>query len=404
MRSLLGLLRSIAAFGVAPLVALITAPLLAQVLGTDGRGQLAAILQPLTVADAVAAFGIPPAVAYFVARGTDSRLAERLGYFGIGITATFTYAAMILYSGPVASKQGIPQFALVAIWSASLAGAAIAVRRGLWGGTQSWRRLDFERTGSALGRLLGILALAAAGVTSALLFAVAPLVTGILVSFSVLFLASPPRVDTHPNQLAKRTFYRYAALVSVGTIAYTFASRIDQFLLPVVVSSSELGIYVVAVTVAEVPLIVGMVLSRNLVSEVAAGKRRGAIAATYLTAIAIAASAALMIGVASGWAVPLFFGAEFAPAVPVVRVLSIASVFSVASAGASAGLNGLGAPIAAATGYVFPIVGVLTYVGFANENVELLALAIVVLISQALCAATLVLLFVRRLLMTAPGR
>lgn len=397
MKSLLALLRSVAAFGVAPLVALVTAPLLAQVLGADGRGQLAAILQPLTVADAVAAFGLPPAVAYFVARGTDARAAERLGYFGIGITATITYAAMILYSGPVASKQGIPQSVLVGVWSASLVGAAIAVRRGRWGGTQSWKRLDFERTGSALARLAGILTLAAAGVTSALLFAIAPLLTGILVSVSVLFLASAPRVDGDRAPLAKRTFYRYAALVSLGTIAYTFASRIDQFLLPVFVSPSELGIYVVAVTVAEVPLIVGMVLSRNLVSEVAAGKRYSAIITTYITAIVIAASAALVIALVSGWAVPLFFGDEFAPAVPVVRVLSIAAVFSVASAGASAGLNGLGAPIAAAAGYAFPIASVIAYLAFANEHAELVVLAVAVLIGQAFCAATLVSLFFRRL-------
>jgi O-antigen/teichoic acid export membrane protein len=229
------------------------------------------------------------------------------------------------------------------------------------------------------------------------MFAIAPLLTGILVSVSVLFSASAPRSDATQAPLAKRTFYRYAALVSVGAIAYTFASRIDQFLLPVVVSSSELGIYVVAVTVAEVPLIVGMVLSRNLVSEVAAGRRYSVVVATYVTAIAIAASAALTIALVSEWAVPTFFGAEFTPAIPIVRVLSLAAVFSVASAGASAGLNGLGRPVAAAAGYAFPIASVIAYVGFAQEDTELLPLAVAVLIGQALCATTLVSLFLRRL-------
>ena len=51
-----------------PLVALFSGPILAQALGVDGRGAVAAATAPLALVVTVATFGIPEAVTWVVAR------------------------------------------------------------------------------------------------------------------------------------------------------------------------------------------------------------------------------------------------------------------------------------------------------------------------------------------------
>ncbi len=64
-----------------PLAMLISAPILAQALGVDGRGEVAAATAPLILVITAATFGIPDAVTYVIARTPrrESGRATRLG-------------------------------------------------------------------------------------------------------------------------------------------------------------------------------------------------------------------------------------------------------------------------------------------------------------------------------------
>ena len=52
-----------------PLSALVTGPLLARALGPDGRGVMAALMAPISLANLMFTLGLPDSLAYHVARG-----------------------------------------------------------------------------------------------------------------------------------------------------------------------------------------------------------------------------------------------------------------------------------------------------------------------------------------------
>jgi len=386
MRQLAELLRSSAAFALGPLVALVTAPVLAHALGPTGRGQLAAVLQPLTVADSLAAFGIPAATAYFVARGHDRHQLRRIAYRTAAVPAAIAYLALLAYGTALSPAQNISYGWLAGIWLAVIAGVVIAIRRAELAGGEFWRLLDGERALSAVGRLLAILSIAGLGVLSVEAFAVGPLVTGISASCILLFLVARRHLrgrDLPGKNVGPVPFLRYAASASIGSVAFALSARIDQLVLPLFIPSRELGFYVVGVTVSEVCLIFGMVLSRNLLAQTAARGLQGGVIKTLAIGMGMAAFAATCIIITSPRLIPFVFGEDFSPSVRIVQVLSIAAVFSVGTSALAAMLNGLGHPLWVSAGYLVPIVTFIGFVVVQHPSIDPAESATVMVVGQA---------------------
>ncbi len=127
-----------------------------------------------------------------------------------------------------------------------------------------------------------------------------------------------------------RALLAYGIKVHVGELLNTVRQRLDQALVSLWLPASDLGLYVVALTVANAPQILAHTIANVAfpkVSQQATAEGKLVVFGRYFRfAMATTlASVALLAGL-SGWLVPLLFGAPFAPSVPVVYILLLGSV------------------------------------------------------------------------------
>lgn len=359
------LLRSWLAYGAAPAVGILTAPLLARALGPDGRGELAAILQPLTIASAIAVIGIPAAVTYFVAAGHNTRQVRKVASnLALGSTACVGIV-LFLYSATVSSNTGLSRLTLIAIWCAFLPSAFVAIRRAQHQGAGQFAVMDAERFSGALLRGLTITVLFVCAVTSPALFAVAYMLSGLIASGVLLKSVSRASGQNAHNCLPVNVgrLFRFALLASVGTIAAAMNSRLDQALMPTASTTTELGLYSVAVAVAEAPGIVAIVIARNVLT--AAGASRGNaenssnILRIVLAGLVAVTAVCAVIATVMPVAFTPIFGEAFSEAIRVVWILLGATILQYIAESHGAWLVGLNRPALSSLG---PLIGITTTV------------------------------------------
>lgn len=391
--------RSWLSYGAVPLVGLATAPMLARALGPDGRGQLAGALQPLTVADAIAAIGVPAAVTYFFARKVPEQQIRKPALTLLAFSTAIVFVGLIAYSEIVSSALGIERWLLVLLWSSVIPGAFLAYRRALFQGAQQYGVLDADRSTGAAFRLATISVLFILGVTGAVEYMFAYILVGLTVSSIVLSRRVPSQTST--GDLAalggSRAVTKFALLSSASTIAVALNSRLDQAVLPAVLPAAELGYYSVAVTVAEVPTIIAIVLARNLLAERSAGAPKTTVRRTIYLGIAGVAIGALSLASLCPLVIPLAFGPAFEPAVIVAQILLIATVMSAGATTLSVYITASGS---AGLGSVGPAVGAVTsilalWLGWSSMTPALAAWITVLSQTAALVAATIVLVALR---------
>ncbi|WP_245993432.1 lipopolysaccharide biosynthesis protein [Xylanimonas allomyrinae] len=387
--------RGIIAYSLGPVLGLASGPILARVMGPEGRGEFATIMQPLTVAGALAGLGVPAATTYFIAsRRNSPTAAYRRGLCVVSVPSLAVFAFMVWYSGVVSETQPIARYILVLAWTQVVAQAVVSVRRGYWQGLAGWAVLDRERSVFAVLRFAAIAVLALIGVSAASLFAAGAL-AAFVVAAALLWSPVPnvparaPARGAGPTSESDglRPFLLYSLATSAGTICIAANSRLDQMLMPGQVSSREIGLYAVAVTVAEVPLILATLAGRDALQMSGAGASARDIARHSALHLGLMAGLALLLGTCGAWYVPIVFGRGFEAAVPVVTVLSIASVLNGVAVVIGAVINGRGRPT---LGSAIPIAGLLvTLVGFASMwgHVDAWVSGLIGLASQGVSAA-----------------
>jgi O-antigen/teichoic acid export membrane protein len=130
----------------------------------------------------------------------------------------------------------------------------------------------------------------------------------------------------------------------LGSLSGILLSRLDQTLMTPLAGTYELGLYVVAVSISELPLIVNSaVRDVTFVSDATRSEdeRLGA-SARISTFISLLIGA--IIGVSMIWLLPFLFGRAFVGALPVMAVLLAAVVLGTPGSIAGAGLSGRGRP------------------------------------------------------------
>ncbi|WP_375295849.1 lipopolysaccharide biosynthesis protein [Gordonia westfalica] len=350
-------------FLLGPVLGLASGPILARCLGAEGRGQFAAIMAPITIAGAIASLGLPSAMVYFAAR--SGRLREvyvRICLLCVG-PALLTYIVMALYAVVVSRNQEINYTALVVAWSAIVVSAIVQLRRALWQAESAWKILDIERGLFAVLRFAAVVVAALLVSNSAIVVAGAALIA-FVVSSSILFVRNPfpGRNSTAGEVPSSRKIFRYGAVAAVGTIMTIAGSRLDQLLMPATTSPRELGFYAVAVTVAEVPLVLGTLAARNALTLASQGESTRAVltcvrvylGACFLLTGALIASVPIVI--------PLLFGSNFQPSVVLAGILLTGTLCTSLSLVLAAILQGRGRP---GLGSLIPLVNVaVVLVGF----------------------------------------
>lgn len=354
-------IRGIFAYGLGPMLGLISGPILAQSLKPVGRGQFASVMEPLTIAAAVASVGIPTAITYFISRGGNPQNAQRLAFL-FGLIPTILVCIFLwLYSGPVSDTQNLPRGFVAGAWSAVILSVAIQIRRAYWQGLAGWLVLDVERLFFSIARFLAIIISVIIGAQSVQFFVFAVLLAFIF-SATILWLPWKRNNLKEIEELSRTSFVRYSVLAAVGSIAIVANNRLDQVLMPAQTSSSEMGFYAVAVTVAEVPLVFVTLAARDTLQLSGSGKPLKQILKHNWLYFAGVLVTSICLGLGANWYLPLFFGLEFSPAIIAIHILCIGTIFSTVAVVSISLIAGRGAPILSS---LVPLIGlVVTLIAF----------------------------------------
>ncbi len=328
--------------GVLVLLALITGPVQARVLGPDGRGELAAIITVLVLAPVILDFGLADFVTRERARrgpsgrvlGTAIPLA--LAFSLIGVAVAWPLGELIGQGRDVV--EGFVRLSLLMMPVFVFGWMVIGVARGAqrFEVIRRWQLIGAG--GSGVG-ILGLAAVRELTVSSAVIATMAMNTTALAVSLPVLRGAGPWRLDRRIVRPALAFGARswLAALSAVGN------HRLDQAALAVVVSSAELGHYAVAASLTAIASgFVGAVMTAML-PRVAQEGGAAVPRIVRVSVLILAVSLALLTAV-SPMAVPLLFGSEFDEAIPLVAILAVATLLMGVSAVIGSALQGVGRP------------------------------------------------------------
>ncbi len=127
-----------------------------------------------------------------------------------------------------------------------------------------------------------------------------------------------------------RSLVVYGLKVHVGEVFYSLRQRIDQALISLWLPAADLGIYAVALTVANGPLIMVYTLANVAFPKISQQQTTGgklAVFGRYLRfSLAVALGLILVLWALVPWLLPLVFRAPFAPAVPITNILLLGTL------------------------------------------------------------------------------
>jgi O-antigen/teichoic acid export membrane protein len=333
------------AMAAGPVGAALIAPILARTLGPDGRGQMAAILAPLTFADALATVGIPAAIAYYRARGSDATLLVRLALPLLVLSGAVSYGVLLWFAPVVADQQGLDVTVVRILWTAVIAAIFLTVLRGCRQGEAGWGRINLE---SALGPVLRVVAcggLFLIGSESAQLVTAVYLGSGIVVGVVLVRLRPVTVVPPEPHPDPTRgELLGYGFRSWTTSLSSVINARVDQLFLAVALPAAALGVYAVSVTVSQLPTILYLAAAPVLFTRVAGGYGWAESARVVRLVSWASLLLAVALALAAGPLVELVFGAAFSSAVPTIEILLVGSVFAAAATAIGSVLAGRGRP------------------------------------------------------------
>ena len=332
-------------------LAVATGVIAPRLLGPSGEGELAAIQTWPLLLGTLAMLGLDSAIVYFIAREPESgkqftataMLIGLLSSLLVGTIAWFTLPFLLSAQQPdVISAARV--FLLVGVLY-----AVVGIPIGSLRGARSFAMWNLFRVAPSLA-WLGILCASwilktARPIPLSRWYLGAILCCGLPIVIVVnRGLQGRPRPD---RRLAKKML-RFGLPSAVTSLPQTVNLRFDQLLIIAFLPARSLGYYVVAVAwsggVAPLLSAVGSVLFPHVSAEPDTC-RRGQLLATALQGGAVvAAVTSLPFTLLAPVAIPLVFGARFAPSIPSALVLVPAGAILAWAGIAEEGLRGLGRP------------------------------------------------------------
>jgi O-antigen/teichoic acid export membrane protein len=300
-------------------LAVLTGPLLARALDPSGRGDLAAVLVPTQLFGWIIGFGLPTAAAYY-GRAHDRREVHSGAWLftfvvgGLAVAIAWPFIPDYLHGhDPVT----INWFRATLVANLLIVPVSVALEelRALGG---AGIRFNALRALPFVVNSFGVIALAAIGHLT-LVTAMWSNLLSILIYAGIVIVAcrSWPTLVFSWNTL--KAHFRYGSQIAFGTFANLLISKLDQFLMVGVVTSSELGIYVVAATAAGVSTAIGQGVATALFPHLRGmddvRERRATTARSVRWVVIISGTIAVLIAANALWAIPFVFGSAFSGAV-----------------------------------------------------------------------------------------
>lgn len=305
-----------------PLSSFLTAPILAHGLGVVGRGDVAGATAPLLVLAVAGSLGLPEAVTYYTARSRanlSSCLATAL-WLTLLSGCAFTICLYLL-SGPLSRHELDLQKTMVTAGLALIPTLLIGVARGAAIGLQSFRLVFWERLFSNGARLLVLFGLWVSDHLSPLSAACSVAYVPLLGALAYIPLGISLRLTFLPINVR---LIKYGARMWIGLLSGIMLSRIDQLFIIPLSSSVELGLYAVAVSISEVPLVLNTSLREVLFAADSAENNRERMARMARLSSLGTAIICLVVGAVCPVGIPFLFGSEFAAAIEVTAILLLA--------------------------------------------------------------------------------
>jgi len=330
-----------------PLVALFSGPILAQALGVDGRGAVAAATAPLALVVTVATFGIPEAVTWAIARNPNlARNAATRGVLIVIVAGMLAMGAVALSAAWLSGGDPTVQQLILVACLAVVPNLLVGVFRGVASATQSWRLVALERIVTSSLRLIVLVPFWITGTLTPLVatIAVAAMpVTGLFVYIGRMRTLDPRAFDV-PAEARTAGLLSYGLRIWVGSLSGILLSRLDQVLLTPFAGTYQLGLYVVAVSVSELPLIINQAVRDVTFVTDAADSVDARLASSARISTLLSGLAGLFLGISMLWWLPFLFGEDFRPALPVAAVLLTAVVLGTPGSIGGSGLSARGRP------------------------------------------------------------
>jgi O-antigen/teichoic acid export membrane protein len=216
----------------------------------------------------------------------------------------------------------------------------------------------------------------------------------------VLALGRPSDAALDGRQIPLRQMILFGAKGMLGSSYPVESFRLDQLVVGLFLSASDLGIYVVALSFINLPRIIsqsiGFVAYPQVAAERDMAKQRSAIwryfwATTVITAMVVVGLELFLPGL-----VTLFFGLQFAGAIPVSRVLLVAAVFLSARRILSEVMKGAGNPAAGSIAELASFAALVPAFLVLARSLHLVGVGLALAISAGVGLAALVLLDLAR--------
>jgi O-antigen/teichoic acid export membrane protein len=334
-----------------------TAIVLARALGPAGRGELAAALLWPTLIMTLGNLGLGPATTYLAAR--TSRLGllvgSTLAIVAVDSLALVAIGAAVLplvlanHEGSVVATGEL--YLLLFVPLSLLALGMMSILNGLhrfhW-----FQGLRMLMMGSIL---VAVAAVELAGEltvrSAALAYASAYLLTAV-VSTVVVLRSTPDPVASDRETV--RGLLSFGLRSQLSSTMWALNERLDQLVISVFLSSTSLGLYVVAVTLTSLTTLVGFsfaLVALPLLARMGGGEERRLTARAIVAAtIVVGVLVSIPILIAEPLIIEILFGDAFLGSVDVGRVLLLAAMVFGLNRVLEAILQAEGRPLAASLG------------------------------------------------------
>ncbi|MGY1914974.1 oligosaccharide flippase family protein [Blastococcus sp. SYSU DS0973] len=333
-----------------PLSGLVLSVLLARSLGPDGRGYVAAATAPLLLAVTLASLGIPESLTHYTAKRLLSVRVIAVAA-GVAVVAGAVSSAILFMGAETLAGDAVSLGRTIRLCALFVVPSlALGVLRGIGAGLGRWRLIALERLILGLSRLAIVVLLSLterlSPTSAALVIAATPLVAGLAYCplLGQLRISRTRTLKWREVATAGQMF-SYGGRVWLGSLGGVLLLRLDQSVMAPLAGVAELGLYAVAVSLAEIPSVITNIL-REVYFTRASGGESG------LDVIPrVARVSTLAVGLVSGClliaAYPItyfLFGAGFTAAVPSLVLLSVAIVLTNPGSLAGVALSAAGRP------------------------------------------------------------
>jgi O-antigen/teichoic acid export membrane protein len=333
----------------------------ARALGPSGRGDLAAIIVPLSMAPYALSFGLTTFASRGAAAGrplglvlgTAGAMAFTIGCVAVPAGVALAHVLARDHDGVLTVL--VVGFALLPVTLVSnvLADTGLGLQR--WGSVTAQRLIPMV---TALVGYVALVALDRFTAASAGAVVLAGGLASVLPFAPVARRARPLKFEV----TVARAAIRFGTRALPITVSQLLNHRLDQFLMVGLVSRRQLGLYAVAVTVSSLAGMLANAMNTVLYPKFAAGEDLG-VARSLRRGLFAVACIAIATAIVSPVVLPAAFGSAFTDALPMVLILLAASVplagVTILSAIFTAGRRILAAGLSEIGALVLTIVGLL---------------------------------------------